>query len=242
MPYPFVRRIRSFLGAAKRAISKIQMEGYQTMALGLIGRKIGMTSRFDEKGNAVPVTVVQLGPCEVIQKKTLATDSYSALQLGFEEKKEALVNKPEAGHFAKSKLKAKKHLKEIRLSEDEVSKYNTGDILTVELFEKCKFIDVVGTTKGRGYTGVVKRHGFQTPRQTHGTHDAFRHGGSLGMRFPQHVAKGKKMAGHYGNERVTTQNLEVVAVRKEENLILIKGSVPGPNNGIVMVKTALRKK
>ena len=212
------------------------------MALGLVGRKIGMTNRFDSKGNITPVTVIQAGPCPVVQKKTGTTDKYNALQLGFADKKEKRVNKPIAGHFKKSNLSPKRFLKEIRLDEKEIAQYKEGDVLNVEMFEKCSHVDVVGTTKGKGYTGVVKRHGFKTPKKTHGTHDAFRHGGSLGMRFPQHVAKGKKMAGHSGNERVTIQNLRVVEIKKEDNLLLVEGAVPGPNNGIVLVKYALRKK
>lgn len=212
------------------------------MTLGIIGRKIGMTHQFDEKGNHVPITVVQAGPCSVVQKKTMASDKYNAIQLGFEDKKDSRANKPELGHFLKKKLKPKKFLKEIRLTDDEIKNYNEGDEVTVKIFENQKFVDVVGTSKGRGFAGVIKRHNFHMPKQTHGTHEKFRHGGSLGCRFPQRVVKGKKMAGHYGNERSTVQNLSLYAINPEDNLLLIKGAIPGPTNGIVLVKSALKKK
>ncbi len=211
------------------------------MTIGLIGRKIGMTQRFDEKGIVTPVTVIQAGPCTVIQKKTLETDKYNAIQLGFDEKKEFRVNKAEKGHFGKNKITPKKFLKEIRLTDAEADKYKVGDAVNVGVLENCKFVDVIGFSKGRGFTGVIKRHNFKTPKMTHGTHEKYRHGGSLGSRFPQHVAKGKKMAGVYGNDKTTVQNLEVHSVRKEENLILVVGAVPGPNNGIVVVRMALKK-
>jgi large subunit ribosomal protein L3 len=211
------------------------------MKLGLIGRKIGMTQLFDEQGNHVPLTVIQAGPCIVVQKKTTQLDHYNAVQLGFEDKKEKLTNKPLTGHFAKAGLKPKQTLKEMRLTEEDIAKLNVGDSLTVEKLEGCKFVDVTGTSKGRGFAGVAKRHGFQTPKKSHGTHDAFRHGGSLGSRFPQRVVPGRKMAGHYGDEQITVQNLLVHSIRKEDNLILLRGAVPGPNNGIVIVKPALKK-
>ena len=211
------------------------------MALGLIGRKIGMTNRFDSKGNVTPVTVIAAGPCSVVQKKTSTTDKYNAIQLGFEDKKETLVNKPIAGHFKKSNISPKRFLKEMRLDEQEIAQYKEGDVLNVDIFEKCSHVDIVGTTKGKGYAGVIKRHGFKSPKMTHGTHDCHRHGGSLGMRYPQHVAKGKKMAGHCGNERVTLQNVRLVEIKKEDNLILVEGGIPGANNGIVLIKFALRK-
>ncbi|MBN2145478.1 MAG: 50S ribosomal protein L3 [Candidatus Aureabacteria bacterium] len=211
------------------------------MKLGLIGRKIGMTQLFNENGNHVPLTVIQAGPCVVIQKKTTKSDRYNAIQLGFEEKKEKLTSKPLTGHFSKAGLKPKKILMEMRLNDQDIEKYNVGDSITIEKLEGCKFVDVTGTTKGRGFTGVAKRHGFQTPKKSHGTHDAFRHGGSLGSRFPQRVVPGRKMAGHYGNERVTIQNLQVHSIRKDDHLILVEGAVPGPNNSIVIIKPALKK-
>ena len=211
------------------------------MSIGIIGRKIGMTQRFDDKGAVTPVTVIQAGPCTVTQKKTLETDKYNAIQLGFDDKKESRVNQADKGHFAKNKLSPKKFLKEIRLTDAEAGKYTVGDEVNVGVLENCKFVDVTGFSKGRGFTGVIKRHNFKTPKMTHGTHEKFRHGGSLGMRFPQHVRKGKKMAGLYGNDKTTVQNLEVHSVRKEENLLFVVGAIPGPNNGIVVVRSALKK-
>jgi large subunit ribosomal protein L3 len=211
------------------------------MTIGIIGRKLGMSQRFDEKGVSIPVTVIQAGPCVVVQKKTLETDQYNAIQIGFDDKKVSRLNKADKGHFEKNKITPKKFLKEIRLTDTEVNDYKVGDAVTVGILEKCKFVDVIGFSKGRGFTGVIKRHNFKTPKMTHGTHEKFRHGGSLGSRFPQHVAKGKKMAGVHGNEQVTMQNLEVHSVRKEENLIFVVGAVPGANNGIVLVRMAIKK-
>lgn len=211
------------------------------MAAGIIGRKIGMMHQFDDKGNALPVTVIEAGPCAVVQKKTVEKDKYNAIQIGYEEVSEKNLNKAQTGHFAKTKVKPVRHLKEIRLDDSEVDSYNEGDEITVAAFNECAYVDVTGTSRGRGYAGVIKRHGFHRPKQTHGTHEKFRHGGSLGCRFPQRVVKGKKMAGHYGNEKVTTQSIKVIAVKPEENLILVKGAVPGPKNGIVMVRKALKK-
>jgi large subunit ribosomal protein L3 len=212
-----------------------------TMALGIIGRKIGMTHQFDEKGNAIPVSVIQAGPCTIVQKKTLESDSYSALQIGFDEHKVKQLTKPDIGRFKKAGVTPKRILKEIRLTGEEAEKWSQGEDITLKAFEDCKFVDVTGYSKGRGYTGVIKRHNFSMPKATHGTHEKFRHGGSLGCRFPQHVAKGKKMAGQHGNTKSTVQNLKVFAIRPEENLILIRGAVPGPNNAYVVIRTALKK-
>ena len=211
------------------------------MTRAIIGRKIGMMHKFGEKGEAIPITVVKAGPCFVIQKKTEEKDNYSAIQIGFEDKKESRVNKPLKAHFDKSKVSPKKFLREIRLDKDEADKYKEGDSITIESFEGCSFIDVTSYSKGCGFTGVIKRHNFHLPKATHGTHEKFRHGGSLGCRFPQRVVKGKKMAGHSGNAKTTVQNLKVDSIRKEEDLIFIKGAIPGPTNSIVMVKEALKK-
>jgi large subunit ribosomal protein L3 len=211
------------------------------MTLGIIGRKIGMTHVFEKNGAATPVTVIQAGPCKVVQKKTVKNDGYNAIQIGFESAKESRLSKAENGHFSKRKVSVLKTLKEIRLSEQEIVNYKEGDEINVSAFEKIAFLDITGTSKGRGYSGVIKRHNFHMPKATHGTHEKFRHGGSLGCRFPQHVIKGKKMAGHYGNERTTIQNIPLHTVRKEENIILVKGSIPGPNNRIVLIRSALKK-
>jgi large subunit ribosomal protein L3 len=211
------------------------------MALGIIGRKIGMTHQFDDKGNVIPVSVVQAGPCTIIQKKTLEKDHYNAIQVGFGENKESRFNKPLTGHFKRGGHKPARILKEIRLTDEESAKWSEGDAVTIKDFENCSFVDVSGISKGRGFAGVIKRHNFHLPKATHGTHEKFRHGGSLGCRFPQHVVKGKKMAGHYGNAKISVQNLEVVAIRPEENLIMIKGAVPGPQGGYLVIKSALKK-
>jgi large subunit ribosomal protein L3 len=211
------------------------------MTLGIIGRKIGMTHQFDEKGNMVPVTVIQAGPCKVVQVKTEEKDRYNAIQMGYEELKQSRVNKPRNGHFASKNMPPHRHLKEVRLDAEQVGTYKEGDAITVEAFENCPYVDITGTSKGRGMTGVIKRYGFHMPKATHGTHEKYRHGGAIGCRFPQNVIRGKKMPGHSGNSQVTAQNLKVFSVRKEDNLILIRGSVPGPNNRMVFVRSALKK-
>ncbi|EKD26449.1 MAG: 50S ribosomal protein L3 [uncultured bacterium] len=212
------------------------------MTIGIIGKKLGMTHQFDSNGTAVPVTVIQAGPCVVIQKKTAEKDDYTAIQLGFEDAKETRLNKPETGHFKKNSIPLKKIVKEIRVDNTDLGKYNVGDNVTVKDFEKCEYVDVIGTSKGRGFTGVIKRHNFHRPKQTHGTHEKFRHGGSLGCRFPQHVVKGKKMAGHFGSAQITTQSLKLLSIRPDDNVIIVKGAIPGANKGIVIIRPAIRKK
>ena len=209
---------------------------------GLIGKKIGMTQYYNAEGNVVPVTVVQTGPCVVVQKKESARDGYSALQVGFGSKKSQRVNKPMQGHMAKAGKGAFEVLKEFRL--DDVSKYEVGQELKVsELFKVGDRIDVAGISKGHGFTGVIKRWSFAGFPGSHGTHEYFRHGGSIGNRsYPGRVRKGKKMAGHWGDERVSIQNLEVVDIRAEQNLMLIKGAVPGGSRGLVFVREAKKKK
>ena len=207
---------------------------------GLIGKKIGMTQFYNSDGNVVPVTLIETGPCVVVQKKESVKDGYNALQVGFGHKKSQRVNKPEQGHMAKAGRGAFEVLKEFRL--EDVSQYEVGqEIKAVELFKAGDRVDVSGTSKGHGFTGVIKRWSFGGFPGSHGTHEYFRHGGSIGNRsFPGRVRKGKKMAGHWGNERISVQNLEVVDIRPEANLILIKGAVPGAKQGIVVVRQAVK--
>ena len=209
------------------------------MKKGLIGRKVGMTQIFDEKGNVIPVTVVELGPCTVTQKKTAQNDGYNAVQLGFEDKKVTRTNKPMKGHFDKANVAPKKILKEFRLEDD--SAINVGDILKADIFAAGEKVDVVGTSKGKGTAGVIKRWNVSRLKETHGTGPVARHAGSLGVIDPARIFKGKRMAGHLGCERVTIQNLDVVKVDAENNLIAIKGAIPGPKKGIVMVVNSVKK-
>ena len=209
------------------------------MKKGLIGRKVGMTQIFDEKGNVIPVTVVELGPCTVTQKKTVENDGYNAVQLGFEDKKVTRTNKPMKGHFDKANVAPKKILREFRLEDD--SAINVGDILKADIFAAGEKVDVVGTSKGKGTAGVIKRWNFSRLKETHGTGPVARHAGSLGVIDPARIFKGKRMAGHLGCERVTIQNLDVVKVDAENNLIAIKGAIPGPKKGIVLVVNSVKK-
>lgn len=207
---------------------------------GLIGKKIGMSQLFDDTGNVIPVTVVETGPCVVVQKKDVARDGYSALQLGFGKQKNQRVNRPLRGHMAKAEKGSFRVLREFRV--DDVSGYEVGQELTVtDLVQPGDLVDVTGTSKGRGFAGVMKRWDFGGFSRTHGTHEYFRHGGSIGNRsYPGKVFKGKRMAGHWGNERVSIQNLRVVEVRPEQNLLLVKGAVPGANGGLVLVRRAVK--
>ena len=210
------------------------------MKKGLIGRKLGMTQVFDEKGNVVPVTVVELGPCAVVQKKTVENDGYDAVQLGFDDKKVTRTNKPMKGHFDKANVAPKKVLREFRL--DDCSALNVGDIVKADVFAAGEKVDVVGTSKGKGTAGAIKRWNFSRLKESYGTGPVARHAGSLGAcSDPSRVYKGKKLAGHLGAERVTIQNLDVVKVDAENNLIAIKGAIPGPKKGIVMVVNSVKK-
>lgn len=205
------------------------------MQKAIIGKKIGMTQIFDEKGNVIPVTVVEAGPCVVSMKKTVENDGYAAVQLGYGDMKPNKVNKPMAGHFAKNNVAPKRTLREFRF--DDTDAYNVGDIVKADVFAAGDKIDVTGTSKGKGYAGVIKRWNFQRLKETHGSGPVARHGGSIGAcSDPSRVWKGKKMAGHLGAEKVTVQNLAVVKVDAENNLIAIKGAVPGPNGGTVVIK------
>ena len=209
------------------------------MKKGLIGKKIGMTQIFDEAGNAVPVTVVEAGPCVVTQKKTTENDGYEAIQVGFGDVKVNRVNKPMKGHFDKADVAPKKTLKEFRL--EDISEINVGDILKADTFAAGDVVDVKGTSKGHGTAGAIKRWNFSRLRMTHGTGPNHRHAGSLGAcSSPSRVFKGKKMAGHYGHETVTVQNLKIAKVDAENNLIAIKGAIPGPKGGIVVIADAVK--
>lgn len=211
------------------------------MQKGLIGKKIGMTQLFDENGNVIPVTVVEAGPCTVVQKKTVENDGYEAVQVGFGEVKIQRVNKPVAGHFKKADVAPKKVLKEFRL--DDMSAMNVGDILKADVFAVGDRVDVVGTSKGKGTAGAIKRWNFSRLKETHGTGPNARHAGSLGMcSDPSRVFKGKKLAGHMGAERVTVQNLDIVKVDAENNLIAIKGAIPGPKGGVVVLADTVKNK
>ena len=202
---------------------------------GLLGKKIGMTSVFSAGGKNVPCTVIEVGPCVVTQVKTVETDGYAALQLGFEDKNEKHTTKAEQGHFKKAGTTFKRHLAEFKGFDGD---YKLGDEITVALFEGAEFVDVIGTSKGKGFQGVVKRHGFGGVGQTtHGQHNRLRAPGSIGAcSYPAKVFKGMRMAGQMGNERVTVQNLKVVKVIPEHNVLMIKGSVPGAKGSIVLIE------
>ena len=211
------------------------------MTIGLIGRKRGMTRVFTEDGASVPVTVVEVQPNRIAQVKTEENDGYSALQITMGSKRSQLVNKPESGHFAKAKLEPGEGLWEIRLEGDEGADYEVGAELDVALFEAGQIVDVTGTSKGKGFAGTVKRHNFSMQDATHGNSLAHRAPGSIGQcQTPGRVFKGKKMAGHMGDARVTTQNLEIVRIDSERNLLLIKGAVPGAPGGQVMINPAMK--
>ena len=210
------------------------------MNKGLIGKKIGMTQLFDENGKVIPVTVVEAGPCTVVQKKTIENDGYAAVQVGFGDVKVTKVNKPMAGHFKKADVAPKKVLKEFRL--ENIADVNVGDVLKADIFAAGDRVDVVGTSKGKGTAGVIKRWNFSRLKETHGTGPVHRHGGSLGVIDPARIFKGKKMAGHLGTEKVTVQNLDIVKVDVENNLIAIKGAIPGPKNGIVVIADSVKSK
>ena len=210
------------------------------MQKGLIGKKIGMTQLFDENGKVIPVTVVEAGPCTVVQKKTIENDGYAAVQVGYGDVKVTKVNKPMTGHFKKADVAPKKVLKEFRLADTD--SVNVGDILKADIFAVGDRVDVVGTSKGKGTAGVIKRWNFSRLKETHGTGPVHRHGGSLGVIDPARIFKGKKMAGHLGAEKVTVQNLDIVKVDVENNLIAIKGAIPGPKNGIVVIADTVKSK
>lgn len=209
------------------------------MQKGIIGKKVGMTQIFDEKGNVVPVTVIEAGPCVVVQKKTVENDGYAAVQLGFGDISVKNVTKPLKGHFEKSDVAPKRTLREFRLADCDT--LNVGDLVKADVFAAGDRVDVVGTSKGKGYAGAIKRWNFHRLKESHGTGPVARHAGSLGAcSSPSRVFKGMKGAGHLGTERVTVQNLGVVKVDVENNLIAVRGAVPGPRGGIVMLSDSVK--
>ena len=208
------------------------------MKKGIIGKKLGMTQIFDENGNVIPVTVIEAGPCTVVQKKTVETDGYAAVQLGFEDVSEKHVTKPEAGHFKKAGVSAKRHLKEFRL--ENAADMNPGAVVDADTFAAGDKVDITGITKGRGYTGAIKRWNLHMLGKTHGIGPIHRQSGSMGVIDPARIFKNKKMAGQYGNEQVTVLILEVVKVDAEKNLIAVKGAIPGARGGIVFLRDSVK--
>jgi len=209
------------------------------MEKAIIGKKIGMTQIFDEAGRVVPVTLIQAGPCTVVQKKTAEKDGYEAIQLGFETVPERKLTKPEIGHQKKAGIEElKKVLKEFALKD--CSKYEVGDVLTANVFAEGDFVDVTGISKGHGFQGVVKRHGAAVKRNTHGGGPVHRHAGSMGPIDPAHIFKGRDGAGQMGNEQVTVQNLDIVKIDEELGLIAVRGAIPGPKGGVVFVKNTVK--
>ncbi|MGB9661600.1 MAG: 50S ribosomal protein L3 [Moorellaceae bacterium] len=208
------------------------------MQKGILGKKLGMTQVFDEAGRVIPVTVIEAGPCVVVQKKTVETDGYNALQVGFEPVvKEHRVNKPLRGHFARAKLKPFRYLRELRL--ENVEDYQVGQEIKVDIFSPGERVDVTGTSKGKGFAGGIKRHGFQRGPMAHGS-KYHRRPGSLGAKGPARVFKGRKLPGRMGGERVTVLNLEVIKSDAERNLLLVKGAVPGPRRGLLIIKNSVK--
>ena len=213
------------------------------MAIELLCRKIGMTRIFTEGGECIPVTVLEAGPNAVLQKKTAEKDGYTALQLGFVDRRRSTVSKAMNGHFEKGGVGPKRYVQESRVSQEELDAHEVGGEINAQIFEAGQKVDAIGTSKGRGIQGTVKRHNFKVKRKTHGTHEGFRLPGSIGAgAYPGKVIKGKRMAGRMGNERSTTRNLEVVQVDADRNLVLVRGAVPGHNNGIVTLRPAAAPK
>ena len=208
------------------------------MKKGIIGRKLGMTQIFDQKGNVIPVTLIEAGPCVVAQKKTVENDGYAAIQLAYEDAKKKHLTKAEAGHFEKAGVALKKHLKEFRL--EDTSAYEVGSVVTVETFAQGDKVDVTGITKGRGYTGAIKRWNLHKLRMTHGVGPVHRQSGSMGVIDPARIFKNKKMAGQYGNEQVTILNLKVVKIDAEKNILAVRGAIPGAKNGIVFIRDSVK--
>ena len=210
---------------------------------GMIGKKVGMTQVFDEKGNVIPVTVIQAGPCYVTQIRNADRDGYSAVQLGFEEVRPNRLNKARLGHLKKNSLNALRVLREFRVRNGDMAALAEGSEIKVDVFEKGERVDVIGTSKGRGFAGTIKRHGFHRQPKTHGQSDRERAPGSIGMcATPGRTLKGQRMGGRMGSDRITMQNLEVVVVDADKNLLAVRGSIPGARGGIVMIKPAHKQK
>jgi large subunit ribosomal protein L3 len=209
------------------------------MPKGILGKKIGMTQIFTDKGLAIPVTVIEAGPCIVIQKKTPEKDGYSAIQIGFGEKRERLFTKPLAGHFTKAGIRPLRFLREMLVEDPEV--FQVGQEIKADIFAQGEKVDVVGTSKGKGFAGAIKRHGFHRGPMAHGS-KYHRSPGSLGAKGPARVYKGRKLPGHMGTDRVTVQNLEVIKVDVDRNLIAVRGAIPGPKGGLILVKPATKSR
>ncbi len=206
---------------------------------GILGKKVGMTQVFSERGEVIPVTVIEAGPCFVAQIKTVERDGYTAVQLGFEDVKPRRLTQPQLKHLQKSNLPPLRHLRELRVPAEELTNFEEGQRVTVDIFKEGELVDVTGTSRGKGFAGVVKRHGFRGGPKTHGQSDRHRAPGSIGAcTTPGRVFKGMRMAGRMGGERVTAQSLEVVMVDPERNLLAVRGAVPGAKNGLVMVRQA----
>jgi large subunit ribosomal protein L3 len=215
---------------------------YALYRKGILGTKVGMTQVFAEDGDAHACTLVEAGPCAVTQVKTKENDAYSAVQLGYRPARSKVTTKPMQGHFKKAGVEPTRWLREVRLDADAADDVKAGGKVTCDTFVVGEYVDVIGTMKGRGFTGVVKRHGFATHKESHGAHFYYRHGGSIGCRKPQHTRKGIRMAGHHGASRVTVQNLRVLRVDPERNLLYILGAVPGPNGGLLLVRQAKKRR
>jgi large subunit ribosomal protein L3 len=215
---------------------------WEKMILYMIAHKKGMTQIFDEDGKVLPVTVLQFVPGHVVMKKTEEKDGYNALVLGFEDIKESKMRKSEAGLYKKSNIPTKRMLKESRVGKKDLDNFEIGQEIGIDIFQKDEHVDVSAKSKGRGFTGVMKRHGMAGAKSSHGTHEYFRHGGSIGASaYPSRVFKGKKMPGRYGGTKVKIQNLLIAAIRPEKNIMLVKGAVPGPNKGYITVSHAVKK-
>jgi len=209
---------------------------------GLIGRKVGMTQLFSDDGDVIPVTAIEVGPCWIVQKKTPERDGYAAVQLGFGTKKAKRVTKPLHGHFRRSGVMPTRWLREFHVDAQTLLECQEGQEVSGEIFAGYRYVDVIGTSKGRGFTGVMKRHNFAGKNKSHGTHEYFRHGGSIGASAdPARVWKNKGMPGHYGHTRVTVQNLEIVRFLQERSLLFVKGAVPGPNGGMLLVQVSRKQ-
>ena len=209
---------------------------------GLIGRKVGMTQLFSDDGDVIPVTAIEAGPCWIVQKKTPERDGYAAVQLGFGAKKAKRVTKPLQGHFQRSGVIPTQWLREFRVDEQTLIEYQEGQEVSGEIFAGYRYVDVTGTSKGRGFTGVIKRHNFAGKNMSHGTHEYFRHGGSIGASAdPGRVWKNTGMPGQYGNTQVTVQRLEIVRFLKERGLLFVKGAVPGPTGGMLLVQVSTKQ-
>ena len=216
---------------------------YTMLHKGILGTKLGMTQIFEENGDVIPCTLVEAGPCTVTQvKKAEGPDAYEAIQIGFGDRRAKVIGKPLAGHFKAAGVEPRRHLREVRLAPGAAGETKLGDKLDCSVFAAGDFVDVIGTMKGRGFAGVVKRHGMSTQKESHGAHYFWRHAGSIGCRKPEHTRSGTRMSGHLGNSRITVQNLRVVRIDVENNLLYIRGAIPGPNGGLVLVRVSKKRK